>query len=92
MAAASYDQLLQHAVVSELVGRVLGLLRLERLELGRGGGQLDELAVDLVRVIGEEVGIGVGVGLGLGVGVGLGLGRGVGVGLEERGVDVGGDA
>ena len=79
-------------MISKLVGRVLGLLRLERLELGRGGGQLDELAVDLVRGIGAEVGIGVGVGLGLGVGVGLGLGVGLGVGLEERAVDVGGDA
>ena len=58
-------------VVSKLVGCILGLLSLERLKLGRGGGQLDELAVDLVRGIGAEVGIEVEVGLGLGVGVGL---------------------
>ena len=55
-------------MVSKLVGRVLGLLRLERLELGRGGGQLNELAVDLVRGIGAEVGVEVGLGLGVGVG------------------------
>jgi len=55
-------------VISKLVGRVLGLLRLERLELGCGGGQLDELAVDLVRGIGAEVGVEVGLGLGVGVG------------------------
>ena len=68
-------------MVSKLVGCILGLLSLERLELGRGGGQLDELAVDLVRGIGAEVGIEVEVGLGLGVGVGLGLGLVVGVGV-----------
>ena len=55
-------------MVSKLVGRVLGLLSLERLELGRGGGQLNELAVDLVRGIGAEVGVEVGLGLGVGVG------------------------
>ena len=67
-------------MISKLVGRVLGLLRLERLELGCGGGQLDELAVDLVRGIGAEVGVGVGLGLGVGVGLVLGLGVGVGLG------------
>ena len=69
MAAASYDQLVgPRPVISKLVGRVLGLLSLERLELGRGGGQLNELAVDLVRGIGAEVGVEVGLGLGVGVG------------------------
>ena len=69
-------------MISKLVGRVLGLLSLERLELGRGGGQLNELAVDLVRGIGAEVGVEVGLGLGVGVGLGLGLGVGVGVGVR----------
>ena len=59
-------------MVSKLVGRVLGLLSLERLELGRGGGQLDERAVDLVRGIGVGVRVRVRVGFGLGVGLGVG--------------------
>ena len=62
-------------MISKLVGRVLGLLSLERLELGRGGGQLNELAVDLVRgigVVGVRVRVRVRVGFGLGVGLGVG--------------------
>ena len=61
-------------MVSKLVGRVLGLLSLERLELGRGGGQLDERAVDLVRGIGVGVRVRVRVRVGFGLGVGLGVG------------------
>jgi hypothetical protein len=53
------------------VGHVLGLLSLQRLKLGRGRGQLDERAVDLVRGIGAGVRVGVWVGVGVGVGLGL---------------------